>query len=100
MEILQENGRKGRGKQIHRSKTFTRKCCHEMLRNCQILAMKNRKHEKKEGVERENLMKHLPPCGRVLKEMMRHQMLRTELAECLKTVKHSVNQWFSSLAAY
>lgn len=49
MEILQENGRKGRGKQIHRSKTFTRKCCHEMLRNCQILAMKNRKHEKKGG---------------------------------------------------
>lgn len=70
-----------------------------MLRNCQILTMKNRKHEKKEG-EEENLMKHLPLCGRVMKEMMRHQMMRTELAKCLKTVKHSVNQWFSSLAAY
>lgn len=55
--------------------------------------------KKKEG-EEENLMKHLPLCGRVMKEMMRHQMMRTELAKCLKTVKHSVNQWFSSLAAY
>lgn len=100
MEILQENGSKGRGKQIHKTKSFTRKCCHGMLRNCQILTMKNRKHgEKKRVGERENLMKHVPLCARVLKEM-RHQMMRTELAECLKTVKHSVNQWFSSLAAY
>ena len=71
-----------------------------MLRNCQILTMKNRKHEKKKVGGGENSMKHLPLCGRVLKEMMRHQMMRTELAKGLKTVKHSVNQWFSSLAAY
>ena len=55
MEILQENGSKGRGKQIHKSKSFTRKCCHEMLRNCQILTMKNRKHEKKKGGGRREL---------------------------------------------
>lgn len=32
--------------QIHKSKTITRKCCHETLDICQTIAMKSRKLEK------------------------------------------------------
>lgn len=39
--VLSENGRKPIGKQIDKSKTLTRKCCHETLENCQTFTMKN-----------------------------------------------------------